>query len=287
MTVEYSAVYVDDLDPELPESGDDISEGDDHMRLIKNVLLNTFQSATKPLVADFDYLNQIPTRISLTSDVTSDTDSTSILAMDMTTNRLKNITDAYEDQDVPSLAQVKNLITSAFSNALYPVGSVFITRTGSNPADILGFGTWVVVSGGIFGSGTYTSADGTTDYNYISGNVYGSPDTYLQTANIPSLSVDMGATDGNGNPYVNITSVVDSAGINYKVGKYSADGEGSGGELFGETDKGQDQYWPLDLDTGITATSTIAGTIPLGNTNPSPLNIQSPVNVFNIWERTE
>ncbi|WP_312213539.1 hypothetical protein [Pseudescherichia sp.] len=75
MTVEYDAVYVADLDPALPADTDGLSQDNDHIMLVKQVIQNTFPSATTALVTDLNYLNQLPTRIAYITDPESDVDS--------------------------------------------------------------------------------------------------------------------------------------------------------------------------------------------------------------------
>lgn len=49
-----SATYIDDLDPSYPLGTDNVSQGDDHLRLIKSTLQNSFTNATYPI--DFSKL---------------------------------------------------------------------------------------------------------------------------------------------------------------------------------------------------------------------------------------
>lgn len=281
MTVEYDAVYVADLDPELPADTDDLSEGNDHIMLVKQVLQNTFPDATTALVADFNYINQLPTRITYVTDVESDTDSTTVIAMDMTGNRLKNIHDAYEAQDVPSLAQVQELITTAVSNGIYPVGSLYTSRINTNPADVLGFGTWLAVSGGIFGYGTFTGNDGTA-HEYKVGNTYGSIDVVLEADNIPEMNIDMGAEDDDGNPYV--VTATDPGHTHEMITRQTH-------VSIDDTLLGMFPRDDPNNSTDVTETAgahnhVLEGTLPFGNATPTAVSTLSPINVFYIWERT-
>ena len=56
MTVE-SATYIDDLNPSYPAGTDQKSEGDNHIRLIKDVLQTTFPGITGAVTATQDELN--------------------------------------------------------------------------------------------------------------------------------------------------------------------------------------------------------------------------------------
>ena len=58
MTIE-SATYLDDLDPANPGSTDAKGEGDDHIRLVKQVLQTTFpnvNAAVNPTPTELNYL---------------------------------------------------------------------------------------------------------------------------------------------------------------------------------------------------------------------------------------
>lgn len=58
MTVE-SATYIDTLDPTLPLAGDPKSEGDNHLRLIKQVLKNTFPNVNGAIQATDENLDAL------------------------------------------------------------------------------------------------------------------------------------------------------------------------------------------------------------------------------------
>mgnify|MGYP001377300851 CR=1 FL=1 len=65
MTVE-SATYIDDLNASLPAGTDDRSEGDNHIRLIKSVLLATFPNVTGAVTPTQAELNAVTTKASAT-----------------------------------------------------------------------------------------------------------------------------------------------------------------------------------------------------------------------------
>lgn len=51
------ATYIDDLNTDYPESDDGVAQGDDHLRLIKQVLKNTFPNITGPVTANQGEIN--------------------------------------------------------------------------------------------------------------------------------------------------------------------------------------------------------------------------------------
>lgn len=58
MAVE-SASYVNQLNESLPEGGDSISEGDNHIRLIKQALVQSFPNVDSPVTATSEELNRV------------------------------------------------------------------------------------------------------------------------------------------------------------------------------------------------------------------------------------
>ena len=52
-----SATYIDDLVITNPTSGDDPSAGDDHLRLIKSTVKNTFPNISAPVTPTHTELN--------------------------------------------------------------------------------------------------------------------------------------------------------------------------------------------------------------------------------------
>lgn len=58
MTVE-NATYLKQLNPAYPEDGDLIKEGDDHIRLIKKTLRNTFKNIDRQVLLSTEQLNEL------------------------------------------------------------------------------------------------------------------------------------------------------------------------------------------------------------------------------------
>ena len=56
-----SATYIDDLVDTNPTATDDVSEGDDHIRLLKSTIQATFPNVTGEVSLTHSQLNQIPT----------------------------------------------------------------------------------------------------------------------------------------------------------------------------------------------------------------------------------
>jgi microcystin-dependent protein len=58
-----SGTYISDLVPSNPAGGDDKSQGDDHIRLIKSTLKNTFPNVNGPVTVTDEQLNLIADRM--------------------------------------------------------------------------------------------------------------------------------------------------------------------------------------------------------------------------------
>lgn len=161
MTVEVNARFVSDLNESYPRSQDLIKEGDDHIRLIKNVIKNTFPGFKSSLTISSDKLNKVDRSLTYDGDtlvVNSNTKLATGKQLDANSNRVVNLADPIEDTDAVSLKFVKNSV----GGVAWPIGSVFLTTDDRNPSDLLGIGTWERVSQGrmIVGVGTTTDSNG-------------------------------------------------------------------------------------------------------------------------------
>jgi len=105
-----ATTYINGLIVTNPLGTDDRSQGDDHIRVLKSSLKNTFPFLTGAVT---------PTHTEL--------------------NFVKGVTSDIQTQ----LAAMTAAITAA-KQALNPIGSLYFNATdGTNPATLLGFGTWV------------------------------------------------------------------------------------------------------------------------------------------------
>lgn len=120
-----SATYVDDLNSANPASGDNVSQGDDHLRLVKAALQGTFPFASKPF--------RFPTGTAISSTPTNlaSTDDNEFLVVDAT-----------------SATMVVNLPTLTSAQAGWSIRVIKID-SGSNEVNI------TPDSGTINGSSTY------------------------------------------------------------------------------------------------------------------------------------
>jgi len=158
-----TGTYIDSLNSSNPTAGDAVSEGDDHLRLIKSTVKATFPNLSGAVTSTQAELN-------LLDGVTANT--TELNYVDITTLGTVEASKAVTADANKDVTAIRNLtITGALSagsglvtmSDIYPVGSIYINAAvTTNPATLLGFGTWTA-----FGSGRmmvgYNAADSDFD----------------------------------------------------------------------------------------------------------------------------
>lgn len=181
MTVETNARFINELNDAYPNNRDLIKEGDDHLRLIKSTLKNTFPGIDKAVTANSDKLNQISDMFSFEGDTC--TVKTSIefdekIGLDMGENQIKNVALPTDENDVVTVAYLQSYN--------WPIGSIYMTADARNPADIFGFGEWTEFAKGrvIVGSGPIVDASADTQ-TFVNGSTGGLLNTKITTENLP------------------------------------------------------------------------------------------------------
>lgn len=160
MTVEINANYISDFNKAYPRNRDLIKEGDDHIRLIKSVMQNTFPGMDGAVTASTDKLNKLDATFSYeeeTLNINNNIELKSGLTVDVSGAVISNVGDPVEPTDAVNLQTVQGSI-------MWPVGSIFMTVDSRNPNAILGFGVWDKFAQGrvIIGTGTTTDANNVT-----------------------------------------------------------------------------------------------------------------------------
>lgn len=276
MAIETNAVVVQDLNPQYPYPTDYISEGDDHVKLTKQVLKNTFPTATTPLTTEFGVLNKIPDYMSFTTENTTGSETK---VLDLDDVKVKNATAGTSDNDLTILKQVKDLITSAVKN-IFPTGSYWYTDSTANPADVFGFGTWVRVTGMLMGAGTVQptgSIPNQSARTFALGEKGGSFSKQILVANVPLMTSNF-ASNG-------ITvSRSGSHRHNLSMRNYKISIDDTTGGVFGST------ATPATYQTESAGDHDhkLSGILRLGTAleNQAPLDVMPPYVVTNIWKRT-
>ena len=228
-----TGTYISDLNSSNPVAGDPVNEGDDHIRLVKSTVKATFPSITGAVTSTHTELNKL-------DGVTANT--AELNYVDVTTlgtaQASKAVTvDASKDSTGMRNLTVSGTITSSAGlltsiQAIYPVGSIYINAAvTTNPATLLGFGTWVA-----FGAGKVIVGFDASDNDFDSLQETGGSKTHtLSTAELPShthpFSLDSsqngGGTaqhslilDGSSSPQSFATSAAGGGGAHNNVQPY-------------------------------------------------------------------
>jgi hypothetical protein len=113
-----TATYISQLDVTNPLGSDPIASGDDHLRLIKSTLKNTFPNITGVVSKSHTEINNLASLSDLST-------------LETTLN-----------------AAIASAV-AATKTALYPVGSIYTNASNNtNPGTLLGFGTWTAFGAG-------------------------------------------------------------------------------------------------------------------------------------------
>lgn len=177
MTVE-KAGFVSELNTSWPLSGDLINQGDDHIRLIKTTLTNTFSGFNAKVNMDSQTLNRMYDHIKVDSDSVSINKTLFFDGVNKTINFNKTNIDTNKNivTGIPLPRAGNDGLDDAVSRrylekgggmvASWPVGSIYISATATNPADLFGFGTWQQFAPGRVLVGYGVGNDGTDSINY-------------------------------------------------------------------------------------------------------------------------
>ena len=179
-----TGTYIDSLNSSNPAAGDPVNEGDDHIRLVKSTVKATFPNISGAVTSTHTELN-------LLDGVTANT--TELNYVDITTLGTAQASKAVTADANIDITGVRNFTmtgtltvggnTAATLQAVYPVGSIYINATvATNPATLLGFGTWAA-----FGAGRVMVGIDSTDTDFDAAEETGGAKTVtLTTSQIPS-----------------------------------------------------------------------------------------------------
>ncbi|EDE9644411.1 hypothetical protein GPB15_000269 [Salmonella enterica] len=166
-----NATYISELNPDWPVgSSDFVSQGDDHFRMMKKTLQNTFPNANAPITGKPYELNQLADGIWYQAASTDP----------LVPNIYRLFTDGSGAEQaalatkVPTLDELRvstniAVVWQTIIDFIYPVGCQYTSYSDNrNPSEILAFGTWEPVVGLIAGVGAATDCQGYTQ-NYSAG----------------------------------------------------------------------------------------------------------------------
>lgn len=154
MTVE-TGTYINSLNAQFPPETDALSEIDEHLKIIKSTIKNTFPNVDAAVTATPTELNK---KTAIVSDGTNATFNTNITAAKIKTlvgisePAITTATDS-EGEVTPALAtgitaaEVWNLVKAEALNSTYPIGSIYASVANTSPASAFG-GTWAPYGAG-------------------------------------------------------------------------------------------------------------------------------------------
>lgn len=150
-----TGTYIDSLNTSNPGATDSVAQGDDHIRLLKSTIKNSFPNITGAMTATHTELNLLDGCTANTTElnyVDVSTLGTVEASKAVTADANKDITGIRNITATGALSVGSGTIggnTIATLANIYPVGSIYINASvATNPGTLLGFGTWVAFGAG-------------------------------------------------------------------------------------------------------------------------------------------
>lgn len=132
-----TATYIDELDASWPLGGDDVDRGDDHIRLVKSVLQNSFGNISGAVSASDVELNILDgatvttAELNVLDGIPAGLTATELGYVDGVTSAIQTQLDALDSK----------------IDALFPIGYILQTTVSTNPGTHLP-GTWTQIAQG-------------------------------------------------------------------------------------------------------------------------------------------
>lgn len=193
-----TGTYIDSLNTSNPGATDSVAQGDDHIRLVKSTIKNSFPNITGAMTATHTELNLLDGCTANTTElnyVDIATLGTAEASKALTVDASLDVTGIRNITATGALSVASGTVggnTIATLNMLYPVGSIYINASvATNPGTLLGFGTWVA-----FGTGrTMVGIDaGQTEFDTAE-ETGGAKTHTLTLSEIPSHRHEVGSKD--------------------------------------------------------------------------------------------
>ena len=193
-----TGTYIDSLNTSNPGATDSVAQGDDHIRLVKSTIKNTFPNVTGAMTATHTELNLLDGCTANTAELnyvdvatlgTAEASKALTVDASLDVTGIRNIT-ATGALSVASGTVGGNTIATLAN--IYPVGSIYMNASDStNPATLLGFGTWVA-----FGAGRVPVGIDATQTEFDTAEETGGAKTHtLSISEMPSHRHQVGSTD--------------------------------------------------------------------------------------------
>ena len=187
-----TGTYIDSLNTSNPGATDSVAQGDDHIRLLKSTIKNSFPNITGAMTATHTELNLLDGCTANTTElnyVDVSTLGTVEASKAVTADANKDITGARNLTITGTLSAGSGLISLS---DVYPVGSIYINASVStNPGTLLGFGTWVA-----FGAGRVPVGIDASQTEFDTAEETGGSKTHtLTVSEIPAHTHNLGSKD--------------------------------------------------------------------------------------------
>lgn len=282
MSVETTAKFISELNDTLPRSADFIKEGDDHIRLIKNILKNSFPNIDKAVNLTADQMNSLSAQASISNDTMVLTTGLKLgqgKTLDLNSGKAINSGLAVNDGDLVSFAFLKNYVSTILGKT-HPIGSLYFTESLEDPSTLFG-GTWVKFAAGRVIVGTGVGTDGVTTKTFANSETGGEYKHSLNILEIPSHAHGSGTlvTSRNGDHRHSYTDDDNRASNFADTGAEFVAHLNGGGSDGG----GHQCHYHTSLEGGHI--HTVTGATSLSGGDGSHNNIQ-PYIAVNIWKRT-
>jgi len=186
-----TGTYIDSLNTSNPGATDSVAQGDDHIRLLKSTIKNTFPNVTGAMTATHTELNLLDGCTANTAELNY---------VDIATLGTVEASKAVTADSNKDITGIRNLtVTGTITNSsiislsdVYPVGSIYINASdGTNPGTLLGFGTWVA-----FGAGRVPVGIDATQTEFDTAEETGGAKTHTLTiSEMPSHTHNLGSKD--------------------------------------------------------------------------------------------
>lgn len=278
MTVE-NATYLSGLNKAYPRNRDLIKEGDDHIRLVKASLQNTFPGMDAAVTASSEKLNKLDATFTYDESTLKINNSFTVKeksSINMGDNKVEGVGDPEDPTDAVNLRSLQGSL-------MWPVGSIFMSIDARNPLEILGFGTWEKFAAGrvLLGSGSTTDANNETGGPFTNEAKGGTFSTKLSEKHTPAHThgvgtlkvADSGAHDHNVDARLHSYAVISDNAWTCPLG-----------DIAGENSRFQNTQGAKTSKGGGAHGHAISGSVESFGKGEAFSNVQ-PYIVCNIWVR--
>lgn len=268
MAVEHSANNISQLNQNFPTAEDFVSEGDDHIRLIKKTLKNTFPRVKDVCVVSHQQLT------TLGSAVKDSISEEEVLLYNDIKLKKSGFVESKTASRQSEINQNTLLTLGSMINLVYPVGALYLSTVNTNPAELFGVGTWEPYAQGrtLVGVGTLSAK------SIAGGQEFGSQNVTITEANLPPhqhgvTGVTVGRHEGH------------THGTTFDATRDNGDNDGGEHYLRPKGQGGRDHIkTTYQSDNGGAHTHVLSGKVDVTGQGTPVDNHQPSIGTY-IWKR--